>query len=590
MTSEILVLFANAEWDWANRVNCHHLATRLAESNTVLFVETIGGRTPAPREVGKVIRRLRRIIGGVRRVSGNLTVLSPFVIPLYGSEFVRECNTHLLAWQVRRLIPASPNPILWIFLPSLVGLVDLLPAKRVIYHCVDDHAANPNVPAEQVRLWERRLLSKADAVFTSAATLYEDKRALNPRTFLLPNVADTEHFAQALSSDLPVAAEMQSFSHPLAGYVGNLSAYKVDFDLLASAARARQDWSFILIGPIGRGDPSTRLGPLKGLPNVFLLGERAFSDLPCYVKAFDTCLIPYKQNPSTRGSLPIKFFEYLAAGKPVVAADLPALKPYRDLFYPADNVEEFTRALDATLVEDPSCAASRRAVAERYSWDARMKEIDVILGGIPPRSSNLTVGRRQGVVKRLFDIFVSALLLIVLSPLLLVIALAIRMSSGSPVLYEWNVVGQGGRAFKSCKFRTMVINADQLKEQLLSTNEMQGPVFKMRQDPRVTPIGRFLRKFSLDELPQLWSVLKGDMSLVGPRPPLALEYERFTPRQRRKLAVKPGMTCLWQVGGKPADFDEWLRLDLEYIERQSFWLDLTILFKTAWVVFTGKNT
>ncbi len=192
-------------------------------------------------------------------------------------------------------------------------------------------------------------------------------------------------------------------------------------------------------------------------------------------------------------------------------------------------------------------------------------------------------------MKRVFDIVAAAMLLLLLSPLLALIAIVIRISSGSPVLYEWNVIGIDGRPFRGFKFRTMVANADQKKPELLDRNEMHGPVFKIKDDPRVTPVGRVLRKFSLDELPQLWSVLKGDMSLVGPRPPLASEYVNFTDAQKRKLAVKPGMTSLWQVSGKPADFDEWVRLDLEYINRWSLWLDLQILFKTAIIVVTGKN-
>jgi len=199
------------------------------------------------------------------------------------------------------------------------------------------------------------------------------------------------------------------------------------------------------------------------------------------------------------------------------------------------------------------------------------------------------VRRIELLIKRGLDLVISAALLVALSPLLLLIALAIRVSSGSPVFYEWNVVGEDGRPFKGHKFRTMVQNADELKLLLLDRNEMRGPVFKLRDDPRVTPLGRILRKFSLDELPQLWSVLKGDMSLVGPRPPLANEYEQFEEWHKRKLTVKPGMTCLWQVSGKPADFHEWLRLDFEYIDRWSLWLDLQILFKTAFVVLTGKN-
>ncbi len=192
-------------------------------------------------------------------------------------------------------------------------------------------------------------------------------------------------------------------------------------------------------------------------------------------------------------------------------------------------------------------------------------------------------------LKRLADVTIALLSLVLLSPLLALIAIAVRLSSGSPVLYEWNVVGQDGQPFKSFKFRTMVTGADSLKPQLLAKNEMRGPVFKMKNDPRITPIGRILRRHSLDELPQLWSVVKGDMSLVGPRPPLREEYVRFSELQKRKLAVRPGMTSLWHVSGKPADFQEWIKLDLEYIEHWSLWLDFKILAKTMVVVIAGEN-
>lgn len=196
---------------------------------------------------------------------------------------------------------------------------------------------------------------------------------------------------------------------------------------------------------------------------------------------------------------------------------------------------------------------------------------------------------RSKIFKRIIDIIVSFLLLIALSPLLLLIAIAIRVSSGLPVLFQWQVVGQGGRPFAGWKFRTMITNADRVKQELIEQNEMRGPVFKMKDDPRITPVGRVLRKFSLDELPQLWSVLIGDMSMVGPRPPLQSEFARFTDWQKQKLGVKPGMTSLWHVRGKPQDFDDWVRLDLEYIEQWSLWLDFKILFQTAAVVLTGKN-
>ncbi len=197
--------------------------------------------------------------------------------------------------------------------------------------------------------------------------------------------------------------------------------------------------------------------------------------------------------------------------------------------------------------------------------------------------------RVQLVIKRTFDVIVSLALLVFLSPLLFAIAVAIRLTSGSPILYAWKVVGQGGRPFTGYKFRTMIVDADALKSQLMDQNEMRGPVFKIKDDPRVTPLGRILRRHSLDELPQLWSVLKGDMSMVGPRPPLAYEYAKFEEWQKRKLALKPGMTSLWQASGKPTEWNEWLRLDFEYIDHWSLWLDLRILWKTALVVLTGKN-
>jgi len=194
-------------------------------------------------------------------------------------------------------------------------------------------------------------------------------------------------------------------------------------------------------------------------------------------------------------------------------------------------------------------------------------------------------------VKRTLDILVALVAFVVLLPLLLIVALLIKVWSPGPVLYPWRVVGRGGRPFTGYKFRTMVVGADDLKEELLEKNEMTGPVFKLTEDPRITPPGRFLRKYSIDELPQLWSVLKGDMSLVGPRPPLQREYAQFDDWQRQKVCVKPGITCLWQINGRNAvnDFDHWIALDLAYIQRRNFWLDLKILALTIPAVLRGTG-
>jgi lipopolysaccharide/colanic/teichoic acid biosynthesis glycosyltransferase len=216
-------------------------------------------------------------------------------------------------------------------------------------------------------------------------------------------------------------------------------------------------------------------------------------------------------------------------------------------------------------------AESTLQIIRSYDWDAVLPD--------RARGWRWRAARR---VKRAMDVVLAATLLVVLSPVLLAAAIAVRLSGPGPILFPWKVLGHRGRPFVGYKYRTMIHNAEEMKRALLAHNEMTGPVFKMRQDPRVTPIGRWLRKFSIDELPQLWSVLKGDMSLVGPRPCSAEEFAGFEPWQRGKLAVIPGITCLWQVNGRNriCDFEEWAALDLEYIRDWRLRLDLRILART----------
>jgi exopolysaccharide biosynthesis polyprenyl glycosylphosphotransferase len=198
----------------------------------------------------------------------------------------------------------------------------------------------------------------------------------------------------------------------------------------------------------------------------------------------------------------------------------------------------------------------------------------------------------QSLVKQLTDLFGSFVLLIVLAPLFIVIAAAIKFTTPGAVFFRQKRSGLNGTPFTIYKFRTMGTNAEQLKHELEAMNEMSGPVFKVTNDPRVTPIGKFLRKYSLDELPQLFNVLRGEMSLVGPRPLPVDEVRRFDNlAHRRRLSVKPGLTCLWQISGRNqiSDFKEWVRLDLEYIDQWTIWLDLRILFLTLPAVLRGTG-
>lgn len=195
----------------------------------------------------------------------------------------------------------------------------------------------------------------------------------------------------------------------------------------------------------------------------------------------------------------------------------------------------------------------------------------------------------QLICKRLIDIVGAMAGLLVLGPLVMLpVAVAIKLTSPGPILFKQRRSSLHGRLFNMYKFRSMVNDAEMLRAELEAFNEMSGPVFKMNHDPRVTPIGAFLRRSSIDEFPQLWNVLIGDMSLVGPRPPIPREVDKYDPWHRRRLSMKPGLTCLWQISGRnKVAFDQWMKLDLEYIDRWSLWLDFTILLRTIPVVLSG---
>ncbi len=193
-------------------------------------------------------------------------------------------------------------------------------------------------------------------------------------------------------------------------------------------------------------------------------------------------------------------------------------------------------------------------------------------------------------VKRVLDVVLSALALVILSPLFLGIMLAIRFTSPGPVFFVQRRSTLRGREFNMAKFRTMVANAEQVREELDIRNEVTGPVFKIKNDPRILPFGRWLRRYSLDELPQLWNVLKGDMSIVGPRPPIPAEVAKYESWQRRRLSMRSGCTCLWQIGGRNhLSFEEWMRLDLKYIDTWSLSLDFQIMFKTVGTILRGTG-
>ncbi len=274
------------------------------------------------------------------------------------------------------------------------------------------------------------------------------------------------------------------------------------------------------------------------------------------------------------------------------------------------EVDDIPRIVESNVVDDVIFAVHRRDLDRLEDLFLSLQEqgirtrlaLDLFphtraqvqledLDGMPLLSfATAPTSHFQLLAKRAVDVALASLLLVLGLPVVLAVAIAIKMTSGGNILFRQTRCGLNGRSFTLYKFRTMVEDAEERRRELLHLNEMNGPVFKLKADPRVTALGRFLRRFSLDELPQLWNVLRGDMSLVGPRPPIPEEVAKYERWQRRRLAMKPGLTCLWQISGRnDLDFHRWMELDLEYIDSWTPLLDFKIMLKTIPAVLSGRG-
>ena len=376
-----IVCLGFGEWDAELWTNQQHLMSRLAKGNRVLFLESLGLRRPrlAGSDLSRMARRLRKALAGPRSVDG-LHVLSPLVIPLHGRRGFATLNAWLLRVQVRRAARklGIERPLLWSYVPQAEWLVDTLEPVGIVYHCVDDIAAQKGVRADAFREAESRFAARADLVLASAPALAERMRQLNDHVVYAPNVADTARFATALEEGR-IDAGMAVLPHPRIVFTGAVVATKLDLDLLEGLALARPDWSIALVGPVGPGDPLTDISRLRRLPNVHLLGSRRYDDLPDVLRGADAALVPYAINELTKSVFPMKIFEYLAAGLPVVTTPLPALAGTNGVKVAAD-APATVAAVERALAEDgheARCARSRAVLG--HSWEARLDEIAAYL-------------------------------------------------------------------------------------------------------------------------------------------------------------------------------------------------------------------
>jgi glycosyltransferase involved in cell wall biosynthesis len=372
-----IVCVGFADWDTVLWTNQHHLMSRLARENRVLFVESLGLRQPqlAGRDLRRIVRRLRRGVAPPRAVD-RLHVLAPLVVPLHRYAAVRALNRRLLPWLVRRATRrlGLRDPILWAYVPQAEVLLDVLDPSLVVYHCVDDIAAQPGIDAASFRAAEERFARRAELVLASAPSLAKRMRTLNGNVLDAPNVADTSLFARALA-DGPIDAALDALPRPRVAFTGAVVATKLDVPLLVELARARPSWSFALVGPVGVGDPRTDVSALAAEPNLHLLGARTYGELPDVLRGADAGLIPYARNELTDSIFPMKVYEYLAAGLPVVATELPSLAGVAEVAT-APDARGLAALLDEALAQNDSASRSERSrAAQAHSWDARLAEI-----------------------------------------------------------------------------------------------------------------------------------------------------------------------------------------------------------------------
>ncbi|MDX1971240.1 MAG: glycosyltransferase [Candidatus Sumerlaeia bacterium] len=380
-----IVCFSTADWDTLLPTNKHQIMRRLAEHNRVLFIETLGTRAPSlasGTDLGRIGRRISRSMAGIQQRSKTLWTLSPLVRPNWSSSLSRLANQSLFSLQIREALAKFPNPILWVYSPYAVYLLDQFPRPAaVVYHLVDDLSAVPGADASSIREAENALLARADVVYCTERSLYDRARTINPQSHWMPNVADFGHFSnpEAGRSGSGFRA-ITARRRPRVLLSGNLTPHKVDLKLVGLLATRMKDVEFLLVGPKWEGaDARSLFRGLEALPNVTFTGHVPYEELPAVLHAADVLLIPYVRNAATRAVFPLKFFEYLATGKPVVASPLVSLLPYRDAVYLAEKPARWEEMIRRALANPEHMAEQRQVLARRQTWEHRLAEMTKVL-------------------------------------------------------------------------------------------------------------------------------------------------------------------------------------------------------------------
>lgn len=380
-----ILIFSTADWDNPFWTNKQHMAkTFEANGHRVIYVDSLGLRKPtgSSKDLKRIFKRLFSLFKPYSKVSDNIWRVRPFVIPLHSNKFIGLLNKWLLKLTlaiVKKSLRFSSH-LIWTYSPVSVDVIKNLKNHNVVYHCVDDLRAVPGIDSELIETKEKELCSLAVTVFTTSQALYQRLKVLNENTFYHNNVCDYEHFSMAKQNFLDEPEELKDINRPTILFIGAISNYKLNTDLIEYIAKKRPRWNWVMIGQVGEGEPGSDVNNLHSHKNIHFLGPKPYSQLPSYIKYSDVCVIPAILNKYTESMFPMKFFEYLSAGKQVVSTDLSSLKSYDECFFSAKNFKEFEEALEKILVfGDAKNSNLIESVCVKQTWQHRYEEMMAIL-------------------------------------------------------------------------------------------------------------------------------------------------------------------------------------------------------------------
>lgn len=375
-----IVLLSTADWDNPFWTNKQHVAVELARrGHKVLYIDSLGLRKPSvsKRDIKRIIRRLLKAIKPPRKVQENIWVWSPITLPWNNYSLVRLFNRVMLSCVLKLWCKTLgiKDELLWTYNPLTTELLDVKSYPLSIYHCVDEIKAQPGMPIDIIERAEKTLVQSVDYVFATSPRLTETRKAWNDNVYYFSNVSDYNHFSKAMLPDLTVPEDLKKLSGPVLGFIGAISGYKLDLTLIKRVALSHPEWTIALIGEVGEGDPWTNIDELKNIENIYFMGPKKYQELPGYLKGFDVALLPNQINEYTDSMFPMKFFEYLSAGKPVVSVDLKAIRDFHHVVKIAETPEAFITAIEEVLAGNVATLEQRLNVAKEYTYQTRTEKM-----------------------------------------------------------------------------------------------------------------------------------------------------------------------------------------------------------------------